>query len=116
MSSRFAVLALGTLLSACIPLGAREPSQATKASAKKVAQRKVDAPPADETLTLKKGAKRTLTVTGLSRVALGDPTIANVETKGADVVELSGLAPGVTTLITWDAAGKRRTYRIEVGG
>ncbi|RYZ35869.1 MAG: hypothetical protein EOO71_33900 [Myxococcaceae bacterium] len=116
MSSRFALLTLATLVLACVPMGAREPSKASKESAKRVAQEKVDAPAADETLTVKKGAKRTLTVPGLSRVALGDPSIADVETTGADGVRISGLAVGKTTLIVWDNAGKRRTYLIDVGG
>ncbi|RKH25065.1 hypothetical protein D7Y13_33040 [Corallococcus praedator] len=115
MASRIAALTLGALLFACVPVGAKEPSKATKESAKKVAQEKVDAPPADETLTLRKGAKRSLLVPGLSRVALGDPTIADVVTTGAEAVEISGLAEGTTTLLTWDSAGKRRAYRIEVG-
>ncbi|AFE03257.1 hypothetical protein COCOR_00076 [Corallococcus coralloides DSM 2259] len=108
MASRFVVLTLGTLLLSTLPAGAREP--AARAGDSK------ELPAADETLTLKKGAKQVLTVQGMSRVALGDPSIADVKTTGKDGVEVSALAKGTTTLIIWGADGKRRTYRIVVDG
>ncbi|NOK22147.1 pilus assembly protein N-terminal domain-containing protein [Corallococcus carmarthensis] len=108
MASRFVALTLGTLLLGAMPAGAKEPAARTADQE--------EAPAADETLTLKKGAKRVLTVPGLSRVALGDPSIADVKTTGTDGVEISALAAGKTTLIVWGNGGKRRTYRIVVDG
>lgn len=108
MASRFVALTLGTLLLSALPAGAREPA-ARAGDAKEL-------PAADETLTLKKGAKQVLTVPGMSRVALGDPSVADVKTTGKDGVEVSALAKGTTTLIIWGADGKRRTYRIVVDG
>ncbi|RKG68976.1 hypothetical protein D7V80_10645 [Corallococcus sp. CA054B] len=108
MASRFVALTLGTLLLSALPAGAREP--AARAGDSK------ELPAADETLTLKKGAKQVLTVPGMSRVALGDPSVADVKTTGKDGVEVSALAKGTTTLIIWGADGKRRTYRIVVDG
>lgn len=107
MISRFAALSVGALLLGAMPSGAKEPARRAPAQAAE--------PPADETLTLKRGAKQVLTVPGLTRVALGDPSIADVKTTGADGVEVSALAAGKTTLILW-SGGTRRTYRIVVGG
>ncbi|WP_158621778.1 pilus assembly protein N-terminal domain-containing protein [Corallococcus aberystwythensis] len=104
MASRFVALTLGTLLLGAPPAWAKEPAA------------REEAPAADETLTLKKGAKQVLTVPGLSRVALGDPSVADVKTTGRDGVEVSGLAAGKTTLVVWGDGGKRRTYRIVVDG
>ncbi|MBN8230094.1 pilus assembly protein N-terminal domain-containing protein [Corallococcus macrosporus] len=108
MAARFVALTFGTLLLAAAPAWAKEPAAQTSA--------RDEAPAADETLTLKKGAKQVLTVPGLSRVALGDPSVADVRTTGKDGVELSALAKGTTTLIVWGGDGKRRTYRIVVDG
>ncbi|RKH80381.1 hypothetical protein D7X99_22190 [Corallococcus sp. AB032C] len=108
MALRFVALTLGTLLLSALPAGAKEP--AARAGDSK------ELPPADETLTLKKGAKQVLTVQGMSRVALGDPSVADVKTTGKDGVEVSALAKGTTTLIIWGSDGKRRTYRIVVDG
>ncbi|WP_375755698.1 pilus assembly protein N-terminal domain-containing protein [Corallococcus exercitus] len=108
MASRFVALTLGTLLLGAGPTWAKEPAARTADPE--------EAPAADETLTLKKGAKQVLTVPGLSRVALGDPSVADVKTTGKEGVEVSALAKGTTTLIVWGTGGKRRMYRIVVDG
>ncbi|WP_223640753.1 pilus assembly protein N-terminal domain-containing protein [Corallococcus sp. EGB] len=106
MASRFMALTLGTLLLGAMPAWAEAPA-ARPADAEEL-------PPADETLTLKKGGKHMLTVPGLSRVALGDPSVVDVKTTGVNGVEVSALKAGKTTLIVWSGDGARRTYRIVV--
>lgn len=105
MASRLVVLLSGILLISAMPAWAEDPARPADAK---------ELPPADETLTLKKGAKHVLTVKDLSRVALGDPSIADVQTTGVDGVEVSALKAGKTTLMIWSGDGTRRTYRIVV--
>ncbi|MFB1480448.1 pilus assembly protein N-terminal domain-containing protein [Corallococcus sp. RDP092CA] len=107
MASRFMALTLGTLLLGALPAWAEAPAAPSAEDAKEL-------PPADETITLKKGAKHVLTVSGLSRVALGDPSVADVKTTGVDGVEVSALKAGTTTLMIWSGDGTRRTWRIVV--
>ncbi|MFP2958424.1 pilus assembly protein N-terminal domain-containing protein [Myxococcus sp. 1LA] len=67
------------------------------------------------TLTLKKGGHQLLNVPGIARVAVGDPTVANIELGGKDVLKVTGSKAGETELITW--AGPEhtlRSYRIVV--
>jgi Flp pilus assembly secretin CpaC len=105
MAARVVALSLGVLLSTAAPTLARaSPPTSEKA------------PPADATITLKRGAKHVLTVPGLSRVALGDPDVADVATTGKDGVKLTARKKGETTLMTWDEDGKRRTWRVVVKG
>lgn len=105
MAQRIAALTLSTLLFAAAPAVAEDPAPA-KAEAAPEAK--------EQTVTLKVGGKHMLKVLTLTRVALGDPSIADVETKGLELLVLSALKPGETTLLAWDKAGVRRTWRIVV--
>lgn len=109
MAQRIAALTLWTLLLTAAPAAAKDP-------APEPAKAEAEASPAakEQTLTLKVGGKHKLKVLTLTRVALGDPSVADVETQGTEVVVLSALQPGETTLIAWDKAGVRRTWRIVV--
>jgi Flp pilus assembly secretin CpaC len=101
MASRWMTLSLVSLLSIAAPALAQAPS--------------TEAPPAAaETLTLKRGAKHVLTVPGLSRVAVGDPDVADVETTGEDSVQVTARKKGQTTLMTWGTGGKRRAWTVVV--
>lgn len=73
------------------------------------------AAPAEETLTLKKGGTHELKVKGLSRVAVGDPEVADIQAPGNDVLKLSGQKAGETTLLVWSGDKQElRTYRVVV--
>jgi pilus assembly protein CpaC len=70
---------------------------------------------ADETIALGVGGQRVIQVPGgIGRVAVGDPTVADVKTLGQDQVLLVGLKEGGTTLLVWRSNGVRDGYRISV--
>jgi len=65
-------------------------------------------------LTLRRGSQRVIDEPGLSRVAVGDPSICDVRTVGGGQLLLIGVEKGHTTLILWVEGGSRRTYEVEV--
>ncbi|MFP2906135.1 pilus assembly protein N-terminal domain-containing protein [Pyxidicoccus sp. 3LFB2] len=74
---------------------------------------KVPAP--DETLTLKKGDTREVQVKGMTRVAMGDPQVADISVGGKDRVRVTASTAGETTLLVWSGGEQaRRVYRIVV--
>ena len=50
----------------------------------------------------------------LTRVAIGDPEVCDVRTLGSSQVMLLGAAEGTTTLLVWDADGKRTSTTVKV--
>ena len=60
--------------------------------------------------------RKTMVIKGMSRVALGDSEIADVQTLGNDRLEVRGLRPGTTTLVVWTAGGQRVASQIQVTG
>lgn len=70
---------------------------------------------ARDPLTLKQGETRELHVPGLRRIAVDDPNVVDVREAGKDGLGLYGLAPGRTTLITWDGDGRMGVYEVAVG-
>jgi len=73
-------------------------------------------PTPEETITLKKDGVHTLTVKELTRLALGDPTTADVSVSGADAVRITGRKQGETLLLVWTKDGTRKAYRLVVQG
>jgi pilus assembly protein CpaC len=70
-------------------------------------------PPANApAIALKVGQVVSRHVEGLERLAIGDPSVADVK-PAEDAVELTGRAAGQTTLIVWGKAG-RQELRIDV--
>jgi pilus assembly protein CpaC len=68
---------------------------------------------AEETITVRAGNARTLEAPGVTRVALGDPEIADVEVTGDNVLRIDGRKAGETKLLVWTGE-KRKAYRIVV--
>ena len=68
---------------------------------------------AEEVLTVQAGGSKTLQVPGLTRVALGDPDIADVEVSGGNALRIDGRKAGETKLIIWTTSA-RKAYRIVV--
>lgn len=67
----------------------------------------------EETITVRAGNVKVLNAPGLTRLALGDPDIADVTTEGENVVRIEGRKAGATTLLVW--TGKtRKAYHIVV--
>jgi Flp pilus assembly secretin CpaC len=71
---------------------------------------------AADAFTLKVGETRRVEVGELKRIALGDPSIADVRTAGSHQLELVGVSPGKTTLLVWLASGERKSYLLQVTG
>jgi pilus assembly protein CpaC len=66
------------------------------------------------TVSLGVGSQKVLTIPGLSRVALGDPAIAEVKTLGSGQLLITGLGEGKTTLLVWKTSGQRVSYLVAV--
>ncbi|MGC4117292.1 MAG: pilus assembly protein N-terminal domain-containing protein [Myxococcales bacterium] len=73
-------------------------------------------PPKDETtFKLKLHEEKVIKVPGLSRIAIGDPEVADVRPKGATEIAMRGLVEGRTELLVWTSSGTRLHYPIVVG-
>lgn len=72
------------------------------------------APNAGDTLTLKRGETKTLVFPGVTRVAVGDPEIADIEVASPDTLIVKGGLEGKTTLLVWMEDKARRSYLIHV--
>lgn len=69
---------------------------------------------ANETVSLKVGESRTMPFKYLSRLAIGDPKVADVRLSGDDGITVTAHKAGVTTLIVWRKGSPRYSVRIEV--
>lgn len=78
--------------------------------------RAVDAVAAMQTLSVETGTQKLLRESGgVSRVAVGDPTIADVNVINSRDVLVSGKKQGITSLMVWPRNGIRPTeYRVRV--
>jgi pilus assembly protein CpaC len=65
-------------------------------------------------LEVPRGGQQSLSVPGVTRVALGDATIADVTVAGPDTLSLKGLATGETRLMAWTKDGKRLEFELIV--
>lgn len=66
------------------------------------------------TVSLGVGTQKVVTIPGLSRVALGDPTVADVKTLGTSQLLITGQQEGKTTLLVWKTSGQRISYLVTV--
>lgn len=66
------------------------------------------------TVNLGVGTQKVLTIPGLSRVALGDPSVAEVKTLGTGQLLITGQQEGKTTLLVWKSSGQRISYLVTV--
>jgi pilus assembly protein CpaC len=66
------------------------------------------------TIALGVGSQKIISVTGMNKVAVGDPSIADVKTIGGNQLLVVGMAEGRTTLIIWKSSGARLSYLISV--
>ena len=76
-----------------------------------------DAPEASPVdLLLRVGQSKVITIAGIERVAVGDPSTVDIKTLGNDQLEVIGVEPGRTTLLVWKKSGERYSQLIEVRG
>ncbi len=84
-----------------VPSLAEEPTKPAPAAA------------AEELITMRAGTSKTLTVQNLTRLALGDPEIADVKVLGDNAIRIDGLKAGQTVLLLW-TGNTRKPYRVVV--
>ncbi len=60
------------------------------------------------------GSSRVIQVPGLSKIAVGDPSVAAVRAVGNNQVLVIGSSEGRTTLMIWKSNGQRVTYSVVV--
>lgn len=66
------------------------------------------------TISLGVGTQKVINVPGIARIAIGDPSVADVKPLGTTQVLIVGQAEGRTTLLLWKANGSRLSYLISV--
>lgn len=66
------------------------------------------------TISLGVGTQKVLPVPGIARIAVGDPSIADVKTIGNNQVLIIGAGEGKTTLLIWKSSGQRISYLVTV--
>lgn len=71
-------------------------------------------PKEGDTLTIKKGETKTYAFEGITRVAVGDPEIADIQVNGPDKLTVKGGSEGKTTLLVWTEDKKRHSFLIDV--
>ncbi len=71
-------------------------------------------PKEGDTLTIKKGETKTFVFTNVTRVAVGDPEIADIEVNATDKLTVKGSSKGKTTLLVWTGDKKRHSFLIDV--
>lgn len=69
----------------------------------------------EETITLQVGGTKELQVSGLTRVAVGDPEVADIDVEGGATLRIEGRKAGETILVVWTGEG-RKAYRLVVQG
>jgi pilus assembly protein CpaC len=69
----------------------------------------------DGTVTVAQGNSTVVTYpSSLQRVSIGNPEVADAVVVSAREIVVNGKAPGTTTLLTWDGAGNRTLYSVQV--
>lgn len=66
------------------------------------------------TISLGVGTQKVITVPGLSRITVGDPSVADVRVLGGSQVLVSGQGEGKTSLMVWKGSGARVSYLVIV--
>src|SRR6266849_3942049 len=68
----------------------------------------------DSRINLGVGSQKLLTIPDISRIAVGDSSVADVKNIGNNQVLIIGAGEGKTTLLVWRAKGHRKSYAISV--
>jgi pilus assembly protein CpaC len=67
-----------------------------------------------EIITLVVGEQKVIKIPGLSRVAIGDPNVADVKPVGSSQILVTGVGGGRTSLLAWKDSGERLSYTVRV--
>ncbi|MEN9797539.1 MAG: hypothetical protein RL653_1235 [Pseudomonadota bacterium] len=65
-------------------------------------------------LSLGVGTQKVVSVPGITRIAVGDPAVADVKTIGGNQILVIGAGEGKTTLMVWKSSGQRISYLVSV--
>lgn len=65
-------------------------------------------------IRLSQGTQKVLTVPGIERIAIGNPSVVDIKTIGSNQVLMVGMAEGTTSLMIWRSNGSRVSYNIKV--
>lgn len=69
----------------------------------------------EQTITIGESQQKVVKVpTGVQRVAIGDPEVADVRAIGSTEVLVTGIAEGRTTLLIWTSGNRRLSYTVSV--
>jgi pilus assembly protein CpaC len=68
----------------------------------------------DSRINLGVGSQKLLTIPDISRIAVGDSSVADVKNIGNNQILIIGAGEGKTTLLVWRAKGHRKSYAISV--
>ncbi len=66
------------------------------------------------TVSLGVGTQKVLSISGIQRVAIGDPSVADVKALGSNQLLVIGQGEGRTTLLVWKSNGQRLSYMVVV--
>lgn len=72
------------------------------------------APAREELLSVKPGERKRVEMPAMTRVAVGDPSIADVQVSEDSVLEVKGVSEGKTTVLIWTEDGQKRAYQVHV--
>jgi pilus assembly protein CpaC len=95
-----------TLLVACGPAQAQTTGQSEHPEHEAAAAQAAPFASFPSQIALERGEIRSLPVSQVSRVALGDPSIIDLTIVSTSEILLQAKAPGTTNLIVWDQAGR----------
>ena len=66
------------------------------------------------TIYLVGGRQKVLKIKGIQKVAIGNPSVADVKPLGTNQVLVTGVGVGKTTLIIWKKSGEQESFYIKV--
>src|SRR4051794_20585622 len=68
----------------------------------------------EKSINLGIGTQRVITVHGVSKIAVGDKSVADVRSTGKDQILVTGVGEGRTSLLVWRQSGQRQSYTVNV--
>ena len=66
------------------------------------------------TLALGVGSQKSIPIQGISRIAVGDPAVADVKIIGGNQLLVVGVGEGKTSILIWKNSGQRLSYVVSV--
>lgn len=99
MNPRWTACLVGVVLLAAPVVSARPPMVVAQASG---------------AVIVKVGGKSTLPVGNVTRVAVSDPSVADIRVGSSDRIEVTGRTEGATEIVVWKTDGSKQSYQVTV--